>query len=66
MTQATILKAKKEELGEERVKNCLSCRKDLPTSKFTRNPNSKDGLKLFCKDCHKTEKRKKRRRNAQI
>ena len=61
-----LIKEKKEELGDEKLKTCISCTKEKKTSEFSRNPNSQDGYKIFCKDCHKNNKRKIRRRNAQI
>jgi len=48
------------------MKICLSCKQDKKSSEFAKNPNSPDGFKLFCKDCHKTSKRKKRKKNRII
>ena len=56
-----ILKEKKKNLGEEKLKRCLSCKQDKKVSDFSKNPNAPDSLRMFCKDCHKAQKRKQRR-----
>ena len=56
-----LLKEKKQNIGEEKLKMCLSCKKDKLTSEFSKNPNAPDSLRMFCKDCHKAQKRKQRR-----
>lgn len=59
----SLLKEKKEQLGEERVKLCIRCNTEKPISDFSKNPNTADKLKIFCKDCHKNFKRQQRRKN---
>ncbi len=56
-----ILKQKKNDLGEEKLKRCLACKQDKKISDFSKNPNAPDSLRMFCKDCHKAQKRKQRR-----
>ncbi len=61
-----LLKKKKEDSGEEKIKHCISCKEDKKISEFSKSPNAPDGLKLICKDCHLKYKRKQRRKNAKI
>ena len=57
----TVLKEKKQDIGEEKLKICLACKQDKPVSEFSKNPNAPDSLRMFCKNCHKAQKRKQRR-----
>ena len=54
-------KEKKSKIGDEKLKLCLSCKQEKKVSEFSKNPNAPDSLRIFCKNCHKAQKRKQRR-----
>ena len=40
-------------MTDEPTKKCSKCGRELPVSEFYKNKSCKDGLRPYCKECHK-------------